>query len=247
MPSTLQSRTMGVLALLVTLSPASAADRDKALAVLEQAIKAHGGVEALTKAAVAERVGEGVLTVAGQELTFTSRDVLSLPDRVHLNIRPGRGEIIIVLNGDKGWVKPAAGAATELSRAQLDEYREAAYIWWLATLAPLLKDDFELVPLPDTKVNGRAASVLKVSRRGYGDATLAFDKQTNLLVRIANRAKVAGVDLDQEFLYSDFKDFDGVKLAGQEIRNLNNRKTHTVKFSSYKFPPKIEDSTFSRP
>ena len=57
---------------------------------------------------------------------------------------------IILINGDKG-LNSMGGALAELPRDRLREMREEAYVWWLARLAPLKKDEFTLAPLPDAK------------------------------------------------------------------------------------------------
>jgi hypothetical protein len=237
-----------VLGALAAALPAWAGDRERALAVVEKAIKAHGGAEALSRAAVAERRGQGTMTQPGAgEVPFTNHEVVSLPDRVRLAVRLGPGEIVIVLGGDKGWIKPAGGGTFEMRKNQLDEYREKAYVWWLATLAPLQKDGFDLAPVPDGRVNGREAAGVKVSRKGYADATLWFDKQSGLLVKIAHRVSVAGAPVDEEYLYTDHKEWAGAKLPGREVMSYNGRKVTEVKYTDWKLQPRVEDGTFARP
>lgn len=232
---------MGVL----TPAARGAGDREKALAVVEQAIKAHGGADALNKAQTRSRNGRGELTLSGN-IAFKAEEIVSLPERCRTVLEATGIRRVIVLNGAKGWML-TGGTTQELNKELLAELREEPYVWWLMTLTPLQKDDFELTPLPDAKVNGDDASVIKVSHRGHVDVRMFFDKKTGLLVKIARRAKEAGIPLDKEYSYSDYKEYDGVKLPTKEITTVNGKKLSEVKFTDYQLLAKVEDKTFDRP
>jgi hypothetical protein len=232
------------LAVLV-LRPVRADDRATALGILDRAIRAHGGTDALGRARLSIRTGNGVATT-GAELPFRSELIVNLPNQVRLTIEANRLQLITIINGDQGW-QSAGGAFTDLTRQRIRELQEEAYVWWLATLTPLLKDGFELTPLPETKVAGKPALGVKVSARGRPDTSLYFDKDTGLLVKIARVALDAGQKVDTEYLFTAFKDFDGVKLPAKEIMNKNGRKITEVTYSSYKFLSRPDEAAFSRP
>ncbi len=241
---------MGIVLLAAWMAtPVSvrAADRDKALAVIEQAVKAHGGAEALNKARTRSRSGQGVLTLGGEE-PFTTEETVRLPDCCRMVLEIRRNRVLLVLNGDKGWNLPPGGAVREMNKEQFGERSEEMYVWWLMTLTPLQKEGFDLTPLPDAKVNGQEAAVVKVSSKGHPDASLFVEKKTGLLIKIARRAKEAGFAHDREYYYSEYKDFDGVKLPCKEIIIINSKtKLSEVKFTSYKLLSKIDDATFNKP
>lgn len=222
-----------------------AGDRDKALAVVEQAIKAHGGADALNKAQTRSRNGRGELTISGN-IAFKAEEIVSLPERCRTVLEAAGIRRVIVLNGDKGWML-TGGTTQEMNKEMLAELREEPYVWWLMTLTPLQKEGFELTPLPDVKVNGEDASVIKVSHRGHADVRMFFDKKTGLLVKIARRAKEAGIPLDKEYSYSDYRDYDGVKLPTKEVTTVNGRKLSEVKFTDYQLLSRVEDKTFDKP
>ena len=168
------------IALLGLTGFVCAGDRETALALIDQAIKAHGGEAALTKAQTVVRTVSGTLSLGG-EVRFTGETTLSLPGRAKQTVQLDKaGQVIIVLNGDRGW-RSAGGAVNEVTKEGLDELREEVYIEWLATLLPLKKDGFDLTPLPDKMVDGQPTAVLKVATRGHFDARLYFDKASNLL------------------------------------------------------------------
>jgi hypothetical protein len=230
---------------LTAAGTAARAEDASARAVVERAIKAHGGAEGLARWQVSIRSGTGKLAPADNQ-AFNTEAVVDLPERVRLNLEVGKTPIVVVLNGDKGWQR-AGGATMDLSKERLGEMREAAYIWWLATLVPLLKGDFELAAQPDARVDGRETAVVKVSSKGHSDALLYFDKGTGLLARISHQTTEAGVPVKKEYTYSDYKEFDGVKLPLREVLSMGGRTWHDVKLSSYKFLPKADDSAFTKP
>ncbi len=224
-----------------------AADRAAALAVLEKAVKARGGADGLARAAVASRTGKGSIALPGADQTFTTEEIFNLPTQSRVKIDGNKVKIMEVLNGDRGWKLSAGGGAVELDRGRLAEVQEEAYVWWLVTLAPLLKDGFDLDVLPETKVDGRPAVGVKVTARGRPDASLYFDKESGLLVKVARRAREAGVPVDKEYYYSEYKDVDGVKVPGKEVVHLNGRKFTEVQYSDCKFLSRPDESAFARP
>jgi hypothetical protein len=236
-----------VLAAVGLAAPASvrADDRAKAVSVIEQAIKAHGGADALNRAQKRSRSGQGVIVFEGEE-PFKTEETVSFPDRCRMSLDVRSARMLIVLNGDKGWLL-AGGTVQEMNKATLTERREELYVWWLMTLTPLRKDGFELKPLPDAKVNDREAAVVKVSRKDYPDVRLYFDKKSGLLVKIARRGTEAGVPVNKEYFYSDHKDYDGAKMPGKELITMNGRKLSEVKFTSCKSLDSVADKTFDKP
>jgi hypothetical protein len=245
-------RPLPLLLVLLAAGPGYAADRDAALAVIEQAIKAHGGAEALTKAQTAVRTATGVLMTFGKETPFTDELSAQLPDRFRLvlDLRMGqqKARVIQVVNGERGW-ESTGGPFSPLSKERLEELRQEAFVrLWLATLVPLTKDNsLDLGVLPEAKVDGQPAAVVKVGRKGQPDLKFYFDKASNLLVKIDRRASEAGLVFDQEFVFSDYKDFGAVKLATKQVEIRGGKKFAELNGISYQFPRSIDDSVFNRP
>src|SRR5207253_2176147 len=99
---------------LLPVAPVHAQDRAEALAVIDKAIKAHGGADALAKAALAVRTGAGTMTFFGKDMTFTDEVVMNLPDRLRIDVLIDKKfRVTLVLNGDRGW-QAQAGQTAEL-------------------------------------------------------------------------------------------------------------------------------------
>jgi hypothetical protein len=243
--------TLGTLLVLgLAAGPLAAADRDAALAVVERAIKAHGGADALNKAQTAVRTSTGTMALFGKDLTFSDEMTWQLPDHFRLAIDVGTGQdrthLTLVVNPDKGW-QATGGMVVDLGPDRLAELREEAYVLWLTTLTPLQKSGFELTPLPDAQVGSRTAAVVQVANKGHADARLYFDKDSGLLIKVDRHAKEAGLMVDKEYLYSDHKDFDGVKLPAKLMELINGKRFTDLANVSYKFPRTVNDAVFGKP
>jgi hypothetical protein len=243
-------QTLPALLLLTCLAPARADDREKALEVVNDAVRAHGGAAALEKAARAVRTSAGFTSSFGREVPFTDELVVSLPDRMRLTVVSGgtqKTRVVQVVNGDKGWVF-AGGRASEMGKDRLSEMREEVYLLWVTTLAPLSRDTaFTLAPLPEEKVNGRPVVGVKVTAKGHTDVRLYFDRETSLLVKAARKTSEAGVKFEQEYLFGDHKEFEGVRLPTKVTELRDGRRATELGGIAYKFPRSIEATTFDRP
>jgi hypothetical protein len=235
------------------LAPAAtlAGDATTARAIVDAAIKAHGGPEKLAKTALMTRQAKGVMSLFGQEVPFTDELILQLPERWRWTLDAGeagqKSRLLLVVNGDKGW-RSSGGAVMDVGKERLEELREEAYVIWLSTLLPFAKDNsFSLTPLPDIEVDGRPAAGVNVAHKGHTDVKLYFDKRTGLLVKIARRGKEAGLALDKEYVYSAHKSFEGVELPTKYVELANGKKYVEVEEISYKFLPSVNDSTFAQP
>jgi hypothetical protein len=238
------------LAVALATVPAAAADRDAALAVLDQAIKAHGGADALGRARTAVRTGTGTLTPAGKDVPFSEETVWQLPERFRMSIElgsgPDRSRVVVGVDRAKGW-QSTGGMVADLSRERLDELREEAYVLWLTTLTPLRQDGFELTPLPEVRVGGRPLAGVKAASKGHADVKLYFDKESGLLAKVERRGREAGLTVEKEYLFGNPRDFDGVKLPTRVTELRNGSRFADLTNVSYKFLRGVNDGTFARP
>ena len=244
-------RHCGVVLWLTLAGLAQAGDREVALETVDQAIKAHGGEATLNRALTFVRTASGTLHTFAKPLPFKDQLTVQLPERFRSSVEVGEQDtkfrLVVVINKDTGW-QQSGGATMELTKERLGELREEAYVLYLTTLTPLKKDSgMELTPLPEGKVNDAPVIGIKVSQKGHADSKLYFDKNTHLLVKIERRVTEAGLLVTKEYLYSDHKNFGGVKLPGKMIESMNGRKVSEVSSFNYQFPNRAEESAFGKP
>ena len=233
---------------LVLPALAAAGDKEDAKAILDRAIRAHGGAEALAKAAQCTRTDTGTQDIAGKDTSFVSAVTRSLPDRVRVKVElDKRISTTLVLDGNKGWYQEGETPAIPLPAARLKEMREETYAQWLTTLVPLTRPGFTITVLPKVKIESESAVGLLVSRKGNADTKMYFLERNGLLAKVERRVSEGGATVDKEYLFGGFREFDGVTLPTREVVSINGRKYTTVSISGYKFPEKFEAGTFSKP
>jgi hypothetical protein len=236
---------------LASLTASVAADAEAAKAIIDAAIQAHGGRDALAKTALMTRQAKGSMSFSGQEVPFTDELVLQLPQRWRWTLEAGNAghktKLLFVLNGDQGW-QSAGGMVMELSKQKLEELHAEAYVLWLSTHLPLIKDSgFSLAALPDVEVEGHPAACIRVEHKGRRDLRLYFEKQTGLLVQIARRAKLADLTVEKDYIYSAHRRFEGVQLPTKYAELANGKKLVEVTDISYQFLRSVDERAFARP
>jgi outer membrane lipoprotein-sorting protein len=231
--------------------PARADDAADARALVEKAVKAHGGQETLDKLPGASIKFKGTFHGMGDGIPISGEIATQGPDkfRVDMEVEAGgqKFPIVIVVNGDKGWTKILKDTK-ESDKDELAETKEQAYAGWVATLAPLKDKKFTLATTGEIKVENRTALGVKVSSKGHRDVDLYFDKETGLLVKIEKRVKdEAGQEVSEESFPSEYKEVQGTKQA-KKFTVKRNGKLHTEgEATEIQLFEKHDASTFAKP
>src|SRR4051812_13203437 len=155
-----------LLAWAVGLLAAPARGQDTPRAVIERAVKAHGGRERLSRGRADKGKLKGVLIVGGKEGAFTAETAVQQPDRFKNVMRLAAGNdkhtVVHILNRDKASIT-IDGQPQKLQPAALAELRETLGLDRAVRLVPLLTDrSFALVPLGESKAGSRTVVGVKV-------------------------------------------------------------------------------------
>lgn len=241
------------LCLCFPARPSQSADGPEATkAIVDKAIKAHGGEEKLTKSKAATWKAKGRYFSLGQEIPFTGSWALQPPDKARIAVE---GELkgrkfrrILVTDGSSGWIK-LDDAVEEMNKVTLAEEKERLYASWLASLTPLKGKEFTLSPLEERRVGERLAVGVKVSHPDYRDVSLFFDKQNGLLLLSETRLKdlTSGSAILQEVIYGDYRDMAGVKRAMQVTVRWDRKKQAEATLHDYVAVERLEDNVFAKP
>jgi hypothetical protein len=247
----LSSVHVALLVSCVLGAMARADDAADARKLVEQAVEAHGGITAIAKMQTMTRSSSGKMFLLGQETPFKDELVVALPSKWRWNLDATAGgrpvQMLLILNGDNAWQGNSAGVLP-MDKSRVNEIQDESQVLWLATLVPLLQaKDLQLGLVKDEVVNGRPAKGISVSRANKGDIKLYFDNQTHLLVKIARRAREAGVVIDKEYVYSDHQPVQGVMAPKRYSEWTSGRKFVDVGSIDYKFHSSIDEKYFTKP
>jgi hypothetical protein len=248
-----------VLALVGCLAatvPANVQAQDKdAQAIIDKAIKAHGGLD---KLAVLDKPytakAKGIIVLMDMNLDFKLEGWAAPPTKskavIDVSFMGMQLQIIQVFNGDKGWVS-VAGDVKEVEKEDMDEHKHSLYVESVTNLTVLKTDkEIKMSPLGDSKVNDTPVVGVQVKKDKQRDVNLYFDKKTFLLLKAEYRAKdgFTKLEVNQEKFYSDYKEMlPGIKMAAKQVTNNDGKKYMEVEMTEARSVDRFDDSIFAKP
>lgn len=233
-------------------APARADDAADARALVEKAVKAHGGQETLDKLPASVVKFKGTFHGMGDGIPMSGEISTQGADKQRIDIEVEAGgqkiPIVIILAADKGWSKIAKDT-TEMDKDQLAEAKEQAFAAWVATLAPLKGKQFTLATTGEVKVDKRPALGVKVSSKGHRDVDLYFDKETGLLVKTETRVKdeTSGQEVSEESFSTEYKEVQGTKHAMKFTVKRDGKLFMEGESTEVTLSDKLDAGTFAKP
>jgi hypothetical protein len=160
----------------------------------------------------------------------------------------GTRKFVMVLAGDKGWMK-FGDEPREMEGDMLANWRRNAYLEILPmTLVPLKGKGYKLEAAGESTVDDKPAVGVTVTGPDDKDGTLVFDKDSGLPVKVVARvAGFQGNEFTQETTFKDYKDFDGIKKATKSESKRDGEDFAMSEVTEFKVLDKVEDKTFSEP
>lgn len=243
--------TILAVGLLLGNGAARADDRADAKVLLDKAMKAMNGEAKLAKLSTASLKGKITGKDGNQEITLGIEAIWQGMSqyRADVDVQVGGNNFkaLMVLNGAKAWFK--AMDRTEEAPAPIAEFiQNIFHAGRLPQLLPALTDKaYTPTILAEVKVGDRAALGLLLSHKDRKDVSLYFDKENGLLLKSEVRLNDPnGKEITIEYLFSDYKDFDGVKLCGKITFKLDD-KEFTMELSEIKPQEKVDAKQFDKP
>lgn len=246
-----------LLAVVLLAGAVRADDGAAARALIDAAVRAHGGEAALAKYPVKTVKTEGIFQGYDRTPVFfhtcetTTHGAEQYRMALNGDMQKQKFQIVNVLDGGRGWIKQAGGTVQDTSPctpAQLANFQEGGYATWVATLVPLKGREFTLSPAGEQKHGERALAGVRVSNKGHRDVSLFFDKQSHLLVKTEERGTAGtGVEGKVETIRGRNKDVQGVQLPVSWEVYYNGRCLWSHHVTDYKLSEKPAPGTFAKP
>src|SRR5215218_1425378 len=141
---------------LVLAAAPARADDAAAKAIVEKALKAHGGADTIAKFPAVTLSFKGTFHGMGQEIPMTGQVTSQGPDQIKMDMEVEAGgqkfRIVNVIDKDKGWAR-IGDNVMDLDKDKLTEAVEQTHAGWAATLVPLSDKSFTLATTGEVKVN----------------------------------------------------------------------------------------------
>jgi hypothetical protein len=238
--------------LLLVLVDHARGDDAATAATIEKAVNALGGDAKLSAIKAVQWRATGKFRFGENENQATIEVTTQGPDRIRRVFEIDRDgqqfRSVIVLDGDRGWRK-FRDNVTEMEKDAIGFQKRSLHLAAIAdTVIPLKSDKFKVASAPDENVNGKPASVLKITDPDGKDSTLYLDKQTGLPVKqVARVVGFRGDEFTQETTLSEYKDFDGIKKATKFVITRDGNPYQEFTVTDFKVLDKVDPTTFSEP
>jgi hypothetical protein len=239
--------------ILLLCGPAARADNNAdAKALLDKALKAMGGEEKVAKLKMGSTRGKVTGSAGGQNLELVLAATWKDTDKLHLDADVNEGgqmhKAVFVINADKGWMKRDGGEAMDAPPGVTEAVLSVVHAVRMPQLLSALRGDaYKLAPVGEAQVNGKPAVGISVSRDGYKQINLYFDKETGLPAKCETTImEPGGGERKFEFTFTDYKELAGVKHPAK-IEIKTNDDTFTGEMSELKAEEKVEDTLFNKP
>jgi hypothetical protein len=200
-------------ALLLTGLPAAAAaqelpDAEQVVARYREAVGGQQALEGRTSYQVT-----GQLTVPAVGINGTFEAFSARPNRAAQRVQiPGFGEMLSGYTGEVAWsINPAEGprlmkGGEALQVADDSDFESALRLPSLVS---------SLTTVERTRLAGRECIKVRVEWKSGRESHDCYSEETGLLVGTINRQETNMGILDAITLYDDYRDFDGVRMAGR--------------------------------
>lgn len=238
---------MLLMALLIAVQAQDAA----ALEIINKAVAAHGGLEALTKTRADKVKLKGTIHMQGKPLPFLAETTVMLPGRLRNQVRinPGAQEVVLtqLLHGEKMGMF-INGMPQKLTENLATELRETLVMNQVMRLVPLIRD-------PDLRptfsgagvVNGRPARIVRVAPPGRREIKLWFDQETGFLVKTEHPVGLADKPVWQEEYYGDFREMGMFKRPAKMTTVRAGQKIMEAELVEVRYLEVIPENEFLAP
>jgi len=228
------------------------ADDKHAKAILDKAIRALGAEARLSKASAITWKAKGTFSTNEDQSGFTGQVTVQGLDHSRAAFEGKFGDnpfkVVTVLSGDKGWRKVMDDTVAMNATALASEKQNLYLLITPLTLVPLKGKGFQLEVAGEEKVGGQAAIVLRGTGPDGKDFRLSFDKKSGLPIKqVAKVTSFVGEEYTQERLFSEYKEFDGIKWPTKIVSKREGEKFVEEEITEFKVLDRVNPQIFTEP
>jgi hypothetical protein len=226
--------------------------QDATQAIIDKAIKAHGGLEKMGKFKAAQSKGKGTLSLMGNEINMTTESFYQAPDKTksvsQLEIMGQAFKQTLVVNGDKVWLK-VNDMTPDLPEKVLNSIKDGVYVETLGRLLFLKDKSLELAALGEMKIDDKDVVGLKVTSKGRPDVSMYFDKESGLLLQTEHRTvdPITVQEITQKTSLKEYKEIEGIKRPTRIVIERDGNKFLDMEILEVKLLDKLDDNEFQQP
>ena len=240
--------------LAIASAQAKADDAGSAPEIIDRAIEAAGGRQALAhyKQPFRQEFKNNQLvgSLTGESKTHVTT---WLPDKLRAETtRPGANApaVGIVFDGKQGQGRGVSGSAGKwkindraIGPEEIAGWGNLLYAQWVATLLPLDDKAFKLSVLEEIMLDERPAVGVKVSHADRPDVQLYFDKEAMTLVKLVYQVNETRQAVQT---FDDFTELDGLVYPRKIIMWSGGKPAAERQMTKFEFLDEVGDQTFEK-
>lgn len=233
--------------------PALAQD-DESRALIREAVKAHGGRDALQKHKGAQLKYKGTVDTMGMTVKVEGEVFTNHPGRmknvINVEVNNMNFQVQQGYDGKVLWLSVMGMNKDIDDQEALTEIQESFHAERVSGLFDLDNKEFKFGSLGEMKIKNKDAVGVRVSKEGKRDVNLWFDKTSHMLVKSEYRGKdpfgQTG-EVNQEKYYGDYKSVMGVQTPMRlEVHN-DGKKLLELEITEVRYHERLDDTYFTKP
>ncbi len=236
-----RSFALAAVALAMTAGAADAQQLPPAQQIVDKYVQAIGGRAAIARHQQRKTVAE--MSIPANGMTMTMEVYQAAPNKVFTKMEmAGMGTFTSGYDGTLAWANNPMQGPRILEGAELNEtLRQADF----AGVLDPAKAYTTMQTAGEKTVAGRACWNVKMTHASGIDVHNCFDKESGLLVQTALKQQSQMGEMEVEMNFSDYREFDGIKMATKTSMSMMGQEmTTTVKSVSH---APIDASVFAVP
>jgi hypothetical protein len=229
------------------------AEEDATRAIIEKAIKAHGGIEKLKKlkkSAVQSKAKGKIHVLGGIDVTMEiSAQSGKFRQVIEGELNDNKFTQYVLFDGKKLRIYVNDMEIKLDDKKLLKAVQEQLYAEKITGLVFLKDKGIKLAALGEVKVGDTAALGVRVSSEGHKDVNLFFDKAKGLLIKTETRATdfMSGEEKTEEKILKDYKMLDGFLQPTKVDVIRDGKKVAELEIEESKIVDRFDDDTFTKP
>ncbi len=212
--------------------------------VIQKYSKAMGGLASFN--AIKTMKSTGTITTQGVDLALTSQIING--KAVRSDVQAMGQSVINSYKDGKGWkINPFAGVTTvtDMTPEELLDFKSQSMI---ANQLMDYKARGHTVELQGQEdVEGIKTYKIKLTNKDDNKVTTYFITVTdNLILKSVSTRQLQGQEIEVETLYSDFKDFNGLKFPMVRTQKMEGQVFQEIKIATIEFNVPIDEKIFDK-
>ncbi|MCI0639443.1 MAG: hypothetical protein L0Y72_02035 [Gemmataceae bacterium] len=239
--------------LVLALAVASRGGDADAKDMVAKAIKASGGEAKVASLKTGNCKATANVQDGNMQFTATLNATWQGWDQYRMTVAADIGgkskNMLVVINGDKGWAKDLdSGKVEEAPKDTVPMITGMLSAMRMPhMLSALLDKEVKLSPLGEVKVGDHVTLGLTVARKERTEVRLFFDKETGLVAKSEIQlTDPRGQEKMFEFLYHDYKETGGLKLPMRVLTKVDKSEV-VLDVSEVKAQEKVDPGQFAAP